>query len=154
MKHTDLPLIFALCLTAATGAHAQDSLTPTSAYSSEFNYYGENQPFAHPVPPTLSTVPPRSYIPTPPPDFIPIASQGQASHGGGGSGGNSGNSGNSGNGHSGNDHGSGHSGNAASSGRNGTHAEPGDDHGVHRSGEIGDDHGVHVGGEPGDDKRS
>lgn len=151
MKHTDLPLIFALCLTAATGAHAQDSLTPTSAYSSEFNYYGENQPFAHPVPPTLSTVPPRSYIPTPPPDFIPIASQGQASHGGGGSGGNSGNSGN---GHSGNDHGSGHSGNAASSGRNGTHAEPGDDHGVHRSGEIGDDHGVHVGGEPGDDKRS
>lgn len=75
MKHTDLPLIFALCLTAATGAHAQDSLTPTSAYSSEFNYYGENQPFAHPVPPTLSTVPPRSYIPTPPPDFIPIASQ-------------------------------------------------------------------------------
>lgn len=151
MKHTDLPLIFALCLTAATGAHAQDSLTPTSAYSSEFNYYGENQPFAHPVPPTLSTVPPRSYIPTPPPDFIPIASQGQASHGGSGSGGNSGNSGN---GHSGNDHGSGHSGNAASSGRNGTHAEPGDDHGVHRSGEIGDDHGVHVGGEPGDDKRS
>ncbi|WP_447890356.1 hypothetical protein [Pseudomonas hormoni] len=75
MKHTDVPLIFALCLTAATGAHAQDSLTPTSAYSSEFNYYGENQPFAHPVPPTLSTVPPRSYIPTPPPDFIPIASQ-------------------------------------------------------------------------------
>ncbi|MCP1501060.1 hypothetical protein J2Y86_005767 [Pseudomonas migulae] len=75
MKHTDLPLMFALCLTAATGVHAQDSLVPTSEYSSEFNYYGENQPFAHPVPPTLSTVPPRSYIPTAPPDFIPIASQ-------------------------------------------------------------------------------
>ncbi|QVW25449.1 hypothetical protein KJF94_07730 [Pseudomonas hormoni] len=75
MKHTHLPLLFALCLTAATGVHAQDSLVPTSEYSSEFNYYGENQPFAHPVPPTLSTVPPRSYIPTPPLDFIPIASQ-------------------------------------------------------------------------------
>jgi len=54
----------------------------------------------------------------------------------------------------------------ASSSQSTSSAEPGDDHGVHRSGEIGDDHGVHrsgeigdnhgvhVGGEPGDDKRS
>ncbi|MHC8285847.1 hypothetical protein ACYZUD_03230 [Pseudomonas sp. XS1P51] len=75
MKQTELTLLFALCLTLTTGAHADESLTPTSEYSSEFNYYGEDQPFAHPVPPSLSTVPPRSYIPTPPLDFIPIASQ-------------------------------------------------------------------------------
>lgn len=75
MKKTDLTLLFALCLTATTGAHADDSLTPTSDYSSEFNYYGADQPFAHPVPPTLSTVPPGSYIPTAPQDFIPISSQ-------------------------------------------------------------------------------
>lgn len=75
MKHTDLTLLFALCLTATAGVQANDTLTPTSEYSSEFNYYGENQPFAHPVPPTLSTVPPGSYIPTAPRDFIPIASE-------------------------------------------------------------------------------
>ena len=75
MKHTDLTLLFALCLTVTTGAHAQQTLTLTTADSSEFQYYGENQPFAHPVPPSLSTVPPRAYIPTPPLDFIPIASQ-------------------------------------------------------------------------------
>ncbi|MGV8890724.1 MAG: hypothetical protein ACOH2P_22370 [Pseudomonas sp.] len=75
MKKTDLTLLFALCLTATTGAHADDSLTPTSDYSSEFNYYGADQPFAHPVPPSLSTEPPGSYIPTAPQDFIPISSQ-------------------------------------------------------------------------------
>ncbi|MDB5997095.1 MAG: hypothetical protein JWP42_4231 [Pseudomonas sp.] len=75
MKHTDLTLLFTLCLTVTTGVQANDSLTPTSDYSSEFNYYGENQPFAHPVPPTLSTVPPGAYIPKAPLDFIPIASQ-------------------------------------------------------------------------------
>ncbi|MHC8380117.1 hypothetical protein [Pseudomonas sp. LB3P14] len=75
MKKTDLTLLFALCLTATTGAHSDDSLTPTSDYSSEFNYYGADQPFAHPVPPTLSTVPPGSYIPTAPQDFILISSQ-------------------------------------------------------------------------------
>lgn len=75
MKKTDLTLLFALCLTAPTGAHADDSLPPTSDYSSEFNYYGADQPFAHPVPPSLSAVPPGSYIPTAPQDFIPISSQ-------------------------------------------------------------------------------
>jgi hypothetical protein len=75
MKHNDLTLLFAFCLAATPGVYADDSLRPTSEYSSEFNYYGENQPFAHPVPPTLSTVPPGSYMPTAPLDFIPIASQ-------------------------------------------------------------------------------
>ena len=74
MKQTDLTLLLALSLTVTTGAHAAD-LTPTTDYSSEFNYYGADQPFAHPGPPSLSTVPPRSYIPTAPQDFIPIASQ-------------------------------------------------------------------------------
>ncbi|MDQ0123058.1 hypothetical protein J2W17_002005 [Pseudomonas lini] len=72
MNKTDLMLAFAVCLTTAAQA---DDLTPTTDYSSGFNYYGENQPFAHPVPPSLSTVPPRSYIPTAPGEFIPIASQ-------------------------------------------------------------------------------
>jgi hypothetical protein len=72
MSKTDLMLAFAVCLTTAAQA---DDLTPTTDYSSGFNYYGDNQPFAHPVPPSLSTVPPRSYIPTAPREFIPIASQ-------------------------------------------------------------------------------
>jgi len=63
MNKTDLMLAFAVCLTTAAQA---DDLTPTTDYSSGFNYYGENQPFAHPVPLSLSTVPPRSYIPTAP----------------------------------------------------------------------------------------
>ncbi|WP_415760112.1 hypothetical protein [Pseudomonas sp. LT1P18] len=75
MKTTDLRLLLALCLITTTGAHADDSLTPTTDYSSEFNYYGADQPFAHPVPPSMSTVPPGSYIPTAPQDFIPISSQ-------------------------------------------------------------------------------
>lgn len=75
MKKNDLRLLFALCLITTAGAHADDSLTPTSDYSSEFNYYGADQPFAHPVPPSLNTVPPGSYIPTAPQDFIPISSQ-------------------------------------------------------------------------------
>lgn len=73
MNKTDLMLAFAVCLT--TAAAQGDDLTPTTDYSSGFNYYGENQPFAHPVPLSLSTVPPRSYIPTAPGTFIPIASQ-------------------------------------------------------------------------------
>ncbi|MHC8293317.1 hypothetical protein [Pseudomonas sp. LB3P58] len=75
MKTTDPRLLLALCLITTTGAYADDSLTPTTDYSSEFNYYGADQPFAHPVPPSLSTVPPGSYIPTAPQDFIPISSQ-------------------------------------------------------------------------------
>jgi hypothetical protein len=49
MKTTDLRLLLALCLITTTGAHADDSLTPTTDYSSAFNYYGADQPFAHPV---------------------------------------------------------------------------------------------------------
>ena len=78
MKTTDLTLLFALSLTAITaitGAQADDALTPTTDYSSDFNYYGADQPFAHPVPPSLSTVPPGSYIPTSPQDFIPVSNQ-------------------------------------------------------------------------------
>ncbi|KJZ63927.1 hypothetical protein [Pseudomonas fluorescens] len=75
MKTTDPRLLLALCLITTTGAYADDSLTPTTDYSSGFNYYGADQPFAHPVPPSLSTVPPGSYIPTAPQDFIPISSQ-------------------------------------------------------------------------------
>ncbi len=75
MKTTDLRLLLALCLITTTGAYADNSLTPTTDYSSEFNYYGADQPFAHPVPPSMSTVPPGSYIPTAPQDFIPISSQ-------------------------------------------------------------------------------
>ena len=74
MKHTDLTLMLALCLTAATGVHAQDSLVPRPRQQRVQLLRG-NQPFAHPVPPTLSTVPPGSYIPTAPQDFIPISSQ-------------------------------------------------------------------------------
>ena len=47
----------------------------TEESSSEFNYYGADQPFAHPVPPTMSTVPPGSYIPTSPQTFTPVSSQ-------------------------------------------------------------------------------
>ncbi|RON53968.1 hypothetical protein [Pseudomonas frederiksbergensis] len=69
MKQTNLTLLF-IALIAATGAvHADDSS------STEMIYYGPDQPFAHPAPPTLSTVPPRAYIPTAPQDFIPIASE-------------------------------------------------------------------------------
>ena len=75
MTLTKLTLLLAFALSATTAAHADESLTPTTDYSSEFIYYGDNQPFAHPAPPSLSTVPPRTYIPTPPRDFIPIASE-------------------------------------------------------------------------------
>ena len=50
MNKTDLMLAFAVCLTTAAQA---DDLTPTTDYSSGFNYYGDNQPFA----PSRSTVP-------------------------------------------------------------------------------------------------
>ena len=75
MKTTDPRLLLALCLITTTGAHADDSLTPTTDYSSEFNYYGADQPFAHPVPPSMSIIPPGSYIPTSPQEFIPISSE-------------------------------------------------------------------------------
>jgi hypothetical protein len=73
MKKTDLMLVLAVCLGATAVARADDM--PTTNYSSEFNYYGNDQPFAHPVPPSMSSVPPGSYIPTAPGDFIPVSSQ-------------------------------------------------------------------------------
>lgn len=67
-------LLLALCLTAAC-AQADDSLMQTEQSSSEFNYYGADQPFAHPSPPSLSTVPPGSYFPTSPQTFTPVSSE-------------------------------------------------------------------------------
>jgi hypothetical protein len=75
MKKTDLTLLLALCLTAPLGAHADDSPMQTNTYSSEFNYYGADQPFAHPSPPSLDIIPPGSYIPTEPGDFMPVSSE-------------------------------------------------------------------------------
>ena len=75
MKRTKLTLLLAFAMSATTTAYADESLTPTTDYSSDIIYYGDNQPFAHPAPPSLSTVPPRTYIPTAPQDFIPIASE-------------------------------------------------------------------------------
>ncbi|WP_160108055.1 hypothetical protein [Pseudomonas izuensis] len=75
MNKTEQTLLLALCLTAATCAHAQDAPMQTEQSSSEFSYYGADQPFAHPAPPTLSTVPPGSYIPTSPQTFIPVSSE-------------------------------------------------------------------------------
>ncbi len=72
MKKTDLMLVLAVSLSATAVVHADDM--PTTNYSSEFNYYGADQPFAHPVPPSISSVPPGSYIPTAPGDFIPVSS--------------------------------------------------------------------------------
>ncbi|MFP3678077.1 hypothetical protein SB725_13240 [Pseudomonas sp. SIMBA_041] len=74
MKKSDLMLL-TVCLTLASAAHADDSLTPTTDYSSEFNYYGADQPFAHPVPPSMNIIPPGSYIPTSPQTFVPVSSQ-------------------------------------------------------------------------------
>jgi hypothetical protein len=73
MKKTDLMLVLVVCLGVTAVARADDM--PTTNYSSEFNYYGNDQPFAHPVPPSMSSVPPGSYIPTAPGDFIPVSSQ-------------------------------------------------------------------------------
>jgi hypothetical protein len=73
MKKTDLTLLLALCLGAPAVAHADD--LPTTHYSSELNYYGADQPFAHPAPPSMNIVPPGSYIPTAPGEFIPVSSE-------------------------------------------------------------------------------
>ncbi|MGE8068392.1 hypothetical protein [Pseudomonas sp. NPDC089569] len=74
MNTTVQTLLLALCL-CATAAQADDSPMQTEQSSSEFNYYNGDQPFAHPVPPSLSTVPPGSYFPTAPQTFIPVSSQ-------------------------------------------------------------------------------
>jgi len=73
MNKSSLTLLLAVCLSATAVAHADDM--PATNYSSEFNYYGADQPFAHPVPPSMSTVPPGSYIPTAPGEFIPVSSE-------------------------------------------------------------------------------
>ena len=75
MQNTKLMMSLAVCLLGANGAQADDSPMQTQTYNSEFIYYGADQPFAHPSPPSISTVPPGSYISTSPQDFIPIASQ-------------------------------------------------------------------------------
>ncbi|KII29608.1 MULTISPECIES: hypothetical protein [Pseudomonas] len=67
-------LLLALSL-SATWAQADDSLMQTDQSNTEFHYYGSDQPFAHPSPPSINTVPPGSYIPTSPGDFIPVSSQ-------------------------------------------------------------------------------
>ncbi|MFY0730830.1 hypothetical protein [Pseudomonas sp. NFX15] len=74
MKKNHLTLLLALSLAAASVARA-DNLPNTTDYSSEFNYYGADQPFSHPVPPSLSSIPPGSYIPTAPGDFIPVSGE-------------------------------------------------------------------------------
>ena len=73
MKKTDLTLLLAVCLGATAVVHADDM--PTTNYSSEFNYYGADQPFAHPAPPSMNIIPPGSYIPTAPGNFIPVSSE-------------------------------------------------------------------------------
>lgn len=75
MNMTEQMLLLTLCLTAATGAQADDSLMQTEQSNTEFHYYGADQPFAHPAPPSLSTVPPGAYIPTSPQTFIPVSSE-------------------------------------------------------------------------------
>lgn len=73
MKPIDLALFIAFCLTASTTVRADDSPLQTESSNSELSYYGTDQPFAHPSPPSLRSVPPGSYIPAAPQTFIPIA---------------------------------------------------------------------------------
>ncbi|KQZ78942.1 MULTISPECIES: hypothetical protein [unclassified Pseudomonas] len=75
MNKTGHTLLLALCLTATGVALADDSLMQTDQSNTEFHYYGADQPFAHPAPPSLSTVPPGAYIPTSPQTFIPVSSE-------------------------------------------------------------------------------
>jgi hypothetical protein len=74
MKKTNLTLLVAFYLSTTAVAHADD-MPNTTDYSSEFNYYGADQPFAHPAPLSMSIVPPGSYIPTAPGEFIPVSSE-------------------------------------------------------------------------------
>ncbi|MDU9392076.1 hypothetical protein [Pseudomonas sp. zfem002] len=73
MKPIDLAPLLALCLVAAT--QADDSPLQGHDASSTFIYYGADQPFAHPFPPSLSSVAPKSYIPRAPQTFVPVASR-------------------------------------------------------------------------------
>lgn len=56
-------LLLTGCLLTAAQAQALDS---------NFNYYGPNQPFAHPAPPSLSAQPPRPFDDAAPQDFVVI----------------------------------------------------------------------------------
>jgi hypothetical protein len=67
-------LLLAISL-SATCAQADDSAMQTDQSNTEFHYYGADQPFAHPSPPSINTVPPGAYIPTSPGDFIPVSSE-------------------------------------------------------------------------------
>lgn len=75
MKRVEPVLLLALCLTATGAVQADDRPMQTSTSNSEFNYYGADQPFAHPPPSSLSSVPPGAYIPAAPQTFVPIASE-------------------------------------------------------------------------------
>jgi hypothetical protein len=75
MNKTAHTLLLAHCLTAASIALADDSLMQTQQSNTELRYYGADQPFANPAPPSLSTVPPGAYIPTSPQTFIPVSSE-------------------------------------------------------------------------------
>ncbi|HWT69016.1 MAG TPA: hypothetical protein VN214_07885 [Pseudomonas sp.] len=75
MNRIEQTLMLALCLTATTCVLADDSLMQTEQSSSEFNYYGADQPFAHPAPPSLNIIPPGAYIPTSPQTFTPVSSE-------------------------------------------------------------------------------
>ena len=75
MKTSKLTFTLAFCLITAQGVQADDSLMQTDTSNSELQYYGADQPFAHPSPPSISTIPPGAYIPASPQTFIPISSQ-------------------------------------------------------------------------------
>ncbi|MGH8388841.1 MAG: hypothetical protein ACRESJ_25735 [Pseudomonas sp.] len=75
MNKAEHTLLLALCLTVATFAQADDSLMQTDESNTEFHYYGSDQPFAHPSPPSISTVPPGAYISSSPQTFIPVSSE-------------------------------------------------------------------------------
>lgn len=66
MKPIALALLPALYFGIMPAGNADDST---------FIYYGANQPFAHPAPPSLDSLPPQTYIPSAPRTFIPVASE-------------------------------------------------------------------------------
>lgn len=75
MKTSKLTFTLAFCLITAQSVQADDSLMQTDTSNTEFHYYGADQPFAHPSPASINTIPPGSYIPASPQNFTPISSQ-------------------------------------------------------------------------------
>jgi len=67
MNTSQLWPMLTLALIPAVQALPLDTDTP-----SDLIYYGQDQPFVHPAPPTLQAIPPRPYIDTAPRDFIVI----------------------------------------------------------------------------------